>query len=72
MCCDVQATLTTINLPHAYTKYYSVVSSSKADFNDGAISSVTTYSYNLSQIQIANGWYNTLYADDVYIICIGF
>ena len=72
MCCNIQATLNTINLPNAYTKYYSVVSNNMADFQDGAIATVTTYSYNLSQIQIANGWYNTWYSGDVYIICIGF
>ena len=72
MCCSIQATLNTINLPLAYTKYYSVVSNNMGDFQDGAIATVTTYSYNLSQIQIANGWYNTWYAGDVYIICIGF
>ena len=72
MCCSIQATLNTINLPNAYTKYYSVVSNNRADFQDAAIATVTTYSYNLSQIQIANGWYNTWYAGSVYIICIGF
>lgn len=72
MCCSIQATLNTINLPLAYTKYYSVVSNNMGDFQDGAIATVTTYSYNLSQIQIANSWYNTWYAGDVYIICIGF
>ena len=45
MCCSIQATLNTINLPNAYTKYYSVVSNNMADFQDGAIATVTTYSY---------------------------
>lgn len=72
ICCNIQATVNTINLPCAYTKYYSVVSNNKKDFEDGAIATVSTYSYNLSQIQIANGWYTTWYAGSVYIICIGF
>ena len=69
-----QATINTKNLPISYNNSYVVIGNSVSDFQDGYVTSVSTYKYNLSQFQyVCGGWepYGNLYASDIYYICVG-